>query len=158
MTDPDSAAPPGSGYTLLLGVNPDTLRISMANAAAASTLGYAPEQLQGLLITDIESALQSVFYWEEVTSGHGQAVLQQDDLYRCADGRLLAVTKSVQLLAQGGQTVYLVQASVGQGRQQVQQCEAGQAAKSAGISRAHHNSRRIVHSLENQSLPLAETP
>ncbi len=120
MTDPDSAAPPGSGHTLLLGVNPDTLRISMANAAAASTLGYAPEQLQGLLITDIESALQSVFYWEEVTSGHGQAVLQQDDLYRCADGRLLAVTKSVHLLAQGGQTVYLVQASVGQGAQQVQ--------------------------------------
>ena len=114
----DTAAQPGAD--LLLGVDPATLRITLATAAASATLGYTPQQLLGMPITQIESALQGVFYWEDVAAGHGQPVQQQEDLYRCANGQLLAVTKSIHLLAQGEGTVYLVQASVGPGVQQVQ--------------------------------------
>ena len=42
-------------------VNPASLRIVLANAAAASSLGYEAGQLQGLEITEVEGALQSVF-------------------------------------------------------------------------------------------------
>jgi len=105
---------------MLLLVDPATLCVSMANEAAAERLGYTQQQLVGMPITQIETALQGVFYWEEVAAGQGQPVQQQQDLYRCADGSLIEVTKSVQLLRQGSQTHYLVQASADEGRQQAQ--------------------------------------
>ncbi|MGP1614281.1 MAG: PAS domain-containing protein, partial [Pollutimonas bauzanensis] len=54
---------------MLLLVNPASLEIVMANAAVAKTLGYSLEQLQGLAITEVESALPDVFYWEDVRGG-----------------------------------------------------------------------------------------
>lgn len=92
---PDMPAPtaqPEPVGDVLLGVNPATLRITMANDAAAALLGYTPQQLLDMTITQVESSLQSVFYWEEVSAGHGHPLAEQEDLYRCADGRLVAVT------------------------------------------------------------------
>ena len=54
---------------MLLLVNPASLQIVMANAPVARTLGYSLAQLQGLAITEIESALPDVFYWEDVRVG-----------------------------------------------------------------------------------------
>ena len=111
---PDMPAPtaqPEPVGDVLLGVNPATLRITMANDAAAALLGYTPQQLLDMTITQVESSLQSVFYWEEVSAGHGHPLAEQEDLYRCADGRLVAVTKSTYLLHQAEQTVYMVHAT-----------------------------------------------
>lgn len=95
---------------ILLLVNPATLQIEVANATAASTLGYEPAQLKGLLITEIESALQDVFYWEDVRAGQSLVVLDQDDQYRCCNGDLLSVRKSIQLLNHDGEPLLLVRA------------------------------------------------
>jgi PAS domain S-box-containing protein len=106
------ALPPDASGHVVLGVDPATLRITMANGAATALLGYTPPQLLAMTITDIESALHSVFYWEEVSAGQGHALMQQDDLYRCADGELVAVTKSTYALQQADRTVYVVHATV----------------------------------------------
>ena len=95
---------------ILLLVNPASLQIEIANACAASTLGYGPAQLQGLTITEVESALQDVFYWEDVRSGQYLEVQDQDDQYLCCNGDLLSVRKSIQVLEQDGVPLLLVRA------------------------------------------------
>ena len=82
-----------SPYMMLL-VEPGHLRILVANRVVEQTLGYASEELAAMTITDIESSLQDVFYWEEVRNGQYQDIDGQEGLYLCADGSLLTVTKS----------------------------------------------------------------
>ncbi|ABD69703.1 PAS/PAC sensor signal transduction histidine kinase [Rhodoferax ferrireducens T118] len=95
---------------MVLLVNPATLQIMMANASVVKTLGYSLAQLQGLAITEIESALQDVFYWEDVRTGQCLEVQSQEGQYRCAQGELLTVSKSIRLLDQDGAPLLLVQA------------------------------------------------
>ncbi len=97
---------------MLLLVNPATLQIEMANAAVAAALGYSVEQLQGLVITEVESALQDVFYWEDVRGGQYQEIQNQEGQYSRADGELLTVTKSVRLLTHAGAPLLLVRAAL----------------------------------------------
>jgi len=92
-------------------VNPVTLQVMMANAAVGKTLDYSLEQLQGLAITEIESALQDVFYWEDVRAGQYLEVQSQEGLYRRADGELLPVRKTIRLLNYQGAPLLLVQAA-----------------------------------------------
>jgi two-component system NtrC family sensor kinase len=105
---------------MLLLVDPATLQIMMANAPVARTLGYALEQLQGLTITEIESALQDVFYWEDVRVGQYLEVQNQEGQYRCADGELLTVSKSIQLLKHEGHPLLMVQAVLTQSERKVE--------------------------------------
>ena len=91
-------------------VNPATLQIMMANASVVKTLGYSLAQLQGLAITEIESALQDVFYWDDVRTGQYLEVQSQEGQYRCAQGELLTVSKSIRLLDHEGAPLLLVQA------------------------------------------------
>ncbi|MER2539783.1 MAG: ATP-binding protein [Azonexus sp.] len=95
---------------MMMLVDPSNLQIIMANQVAAQTLGYAREALLALSITDIESSLQDVFYWEEVRNGQCSAIQNQEGLYQCRDTSMLAVTKSVQLVEHQGSTLLLVQA------------------------------------------------
>lgn len=95
---------------ILLLVNPASLQIEVANATAVNTLGYEQAQLQGLLITEVESALQDLFYWEDVRSGQYLNVLDQEDKYRCCNGDLLSVRKSIELLEQGDVRLLLIRA------------------------------------------------
>ena len=95
---------------MLMLVNPASLQIDCANASAASTLGYALSQLEGLAITEVESALQSVFYWEDVRAGQQMEVLDQEEQYRQRNGELLNVRKSIQVLEREGLPLLLVRA------------------------------------------------
>lgn len=105
---------------MMLLVNPATLRIEMANATVANTLGYSAQDLCTLSITDIESALQDVFYWEDVRAGQYQEISAQEGQYRRMDGELLAVTKSIRLLNHEGSAMLLVQAGVTYNERQAQ--------------------------------------
>ena len=82
-------------------VEADSLRIVLANRAAASALGYADDALLGKSILDVESALPDVFYWEEVRSGLDLAAFTMDVvLERVArDGDLF------ERVLQGGQSL-----------------------------------------------------
>ena len=91
-------------------VEANSLRIVLANRAATNALGYADDALLGKSILDVESALQDVFYWEEVRGGQFSRVEAQEGLYLCADGTLRAATKSVRLVEQDGCRWLLVQA------------------------------------------------
>ncbi len=101
-------------------VDPATLQIVLANASAAHTLGYPAELLQGMVITEVESALQDVFYWDDVRGGQAQNVQSQQSEYRRADGELLSVNKSVRVLVHGDSTLLLVQATLAKREREVE--------------------------------------
>ncbi len=105
---------------MLMLVDPDTLRIVQTNAKVSHALGYSAEQLKGLPITDIESALQDVFYWEDVKNGLDQALDQQEGQYLSASGELLSVSKSIRRLPHNGRSLILVQATLTQDVQKLQ--------------------------------------
>jgi PAS domain S-box-containing protein len=95
---------------MMLLVEPGQLRIIIANQRAEQMLGYSGEKLLAMAITDIESSLQDVFYWEDVRSGQYLDIEAQDGLYRCADGSMLLVTKSIRVIPHDGAPLLLVQA------------------------------------------------
>lgn len=105
---------------MILLVEPDELRIVQVNQIAAQVLGYSEEQLLGMQITDIESSLQDVFYWEDVRNGQYLAIDAQRGEYQRADGSLLAVTKSIRVLRYEDTPLLLVQARDAQHEQQVE--------------------------------------
>ncbi|MGE5386426.1 MAG: ATP-binding protein [Betaproteobacteria bacterium] len=80
---------------ILLLVHPQTLEIAAADAAALRRLGYRREELVGRLITDIECALSDVFFWEEVRQGGSVQTQEAEGSYLCANGEILAATKTV---------------------------------------------------------------
>lgn len=98
-----------SPYMMLL-VEPEDLKIIVANRVAEQTLGYSQEQLLSMHITDIESSLQDVFYWEEVRNGQCMDIETQEGQYCCADASLLIVRKSVRVIDDGEDILLLVQA------------------------------------------------
>ena len=83
------------GNEILLLVDPSTLAIRSANAAACRHLGYTRAELIGRSITDIECALADVFYWEDVRQGIMPDLHDVEASYLCADGELLTATKSI---------------------------------------------------------------
>jgi two-component system, NtrC family, sensor kinase len=95
---------------LMLLVDPVQLRIVMANRAASQMLGYGEADLLAMAITDIESSLPDVFYWEDVRHGQCQDIEAREGLYQCADGALLPVAKSVRVVDHDGQPLLLIQA------------------------------------------------
>ena len=99
---------------MLMLVNPINLQIVMANAPVVKILGYSLEKLQSLEITEVESALPDIFFWEDVRNGQYLDVRNQEGLYRCAQGALLNVTKSIRLLSHDASPLLLVQAALTQ--------------------------------------------
>lgn len=95
---------------MMLLVEPTSLQIVIVNRAAEQTLGYSEEALLAMIITDIESSLQDVFYWEDVRNGQYLDIAAQEGLYRCADGSMLMVTKSIRVIYHDGAPLLLVQA------------------------------------------------
>jgi signal transduction histidine kinase len=71
-------------------------------------------------ITDIETALQDMFYWEDARSGQCSDIQYQEDQYQCANGDLLTVSKSIRRLEHDGASLLLVVATQTQTVFQVQ--------------------------------------
>lgn len=109
MSDLERLIIDNSEQSILL-VEPETLRIVIANRVALQKLGYTQEALLGKSILDIESALQDVFYWEDVRSGQYACIEAQECLYLCADGSLRAAVKSIKPVEQDGKRWLLIQA------------------------------------------------
>ncbi|MCF8168693.1 MAG: PAS domain-containing protein [Rhodoferax sp.] len=105
---------------MLMLVDPISLQITMANQAVCKTLDYPLERLLGLAITEIESALPDVFYWEDVRNGQYTEIHQQEGQYCQANGELLTVSKSIRVLQQDGQRLMLVHAVQTQSVREVQ--------------------------------------
>lgn len=87
---------------MLLAVDPASLTIVAANRRVSELLGYPPDSLIGRSITDLESALADVFYWEEVRQGASGEVENVEGLYVCADGSALPVVKSIRRIVNEG--------------------------------------------------------
>jgi len=83
------------GNEILMLVEPASLAILSANAAASRHLGYAPEALLKMQITDIECALSDVFYWEDARNGIAPELHDAEAAYLKADGEVLQATKTV---------------------------------------------------------------
>ncbi len=100
----------GHSAELLLLVDPGTLEIRAANSQCCTKLGYARHELIGLAITEIESALSDVFYWEDVRNGAMNEVMEVESLYRCADASLLPVSKTIAIERTGDHSWLVVRA------------------------------------------------
>ena len=87
---------------MLLLVAPDTLEIRAANRIARDRLGYPSGGLVGKKITEIESALADVFFWQEVSQGAAGDIDESESLYRRSDGGLLAVARTVRRISADG--------------------------------------------------------
>ena len=87
---------------MLLAVDPASLLIVAANQRAADLLGYPDQTLIGHSITDLESALADVFYWEDVRQGAPGEVENVEGVYLCADGNMLPVVKSIRRINHDG--------------------------------------------------------
>ena len=105
---------------MMLLVESRALNIVLVNQVAAQVLGYSEEQLLGMCITDIESSLQDVFYWEDVRNGQYLPIDAQRGEYQCADATLLTVTKSIRVIDYQDGPLLLVQARDVQHEQQVE--------------------------------------
>jgi two-component system sensor histidine kinase/response regulator len=95
---------------MIMLVEPESLRIVMVNRAALNSLGYTEQELLEKTILDVESALQDVFYWEDVRNGQCLNIESQEGLYLCADGSMHTAIKSVKLVENEGKRWLLVQA------------------------------------------------
>ena len=95
---------------MILLVEPEDLRIVMANQVALQGLGYTEDELLEKTILDVECSLQDIFYWEEVRSGQCSNIESQECLYLCADGSMRTATKSIKTLEKDGKRWLLVQA------------------------------------------------
>lgn len=93
---------------MMLLVDPKDLRILMSNRATQQALGYAEDALKTMSITDIESSLQDVFYWEDVRGGQYQDIEKQEGLYQCADSSMLTVIKTVRVVDYEGSSLLVV--------------------------------------------------
>jgi PAS domain S-box-containing protein len=105
---------------MMLLVEPGDLRILKANRVAWQTLGFSEKALLATAITDIESSLQDVFYWEDVRNGQYLDIDSQEDLYQCADGTMLSVDKSIRVIKHEGRPLLLVQARAVQNERKVE--------------------------------------
>jgi PAS domain S-box-containing protein len=105
---------------MMLLVEPTDLRIILVNRVAAQVLGYGEEQLLGMSITDIESSLQDVFYWEDARNGQYLDIDSQQGEYQRADGSLLTVTKFIRVVDYQDRPLLLVQARDIQQERQVE--------------------------------------
>jgi two-component system, NtrC family, sensor kinase len=106
---------------MMLLVDPADLRIRIANKVVEHALGYTAEQLQAMSITDIETSLQDVFYWEDVRGGQFQGIDAQEGEYLCADGSQLTVMKSVRVIRDHDKDLLLVQARDARHERQVEE-------------------------------------
>src|SRR5689334_24942709 len=79
---------------MMLLVDPADLHILVSNHAVEQALGYSGKELLAMQITDIESSLQDVFYWEEVRNGQYQEIQAQEGEYHRADATPIAWMKS----------------------------------------------------------------
>jgi two-component system, NtrC family, sensor kinase len=93
---------------IMLLVEPKDLSILMVNRTASQKLGYAVDRLRAMAITDIESSLQDIFYWEDVRNGQYQDIEEQEGLYQCADASLLTVIKSVRVVEHEGAALLVI--------------------------------------------------
>jgi PAS domain S-box-containing protein len=105
---------------LLLLVAPQSLRVLAASPEVTRVLGYSTEQLAQMVITDMASALEDVFYWDEVSQGAGEDWPQHDTEYASAHGELLPVNQTVQRIMHDSEVYFLVRATQSRSVRQVQ--------------------------------------
>ena len=74
---------------MILLVEPESLRIVLANRVALYSLGYTESELLEKTILDVESALQDVFYWEDVRNGLCANIKSQEKRIKTNERRRL---------------------------------------------------------------------
>ncbi|HEX4329028.1 MAG TPA: ATP-binding protein [Burkholderiales bacterium] len=99
----------------LLAVDPVTLKIVQANAAAATWLRY-PAALEGRLITDIDISLPSAVFWNEASAGIRDNLDRVETQYLRGDGSLVDAAQSVFSVQEAGNDYYVVRATAAQGQ------------------------------------------
>ena len=83
----------------LLVVDPLNLMIVEANPPACHALGYSRDELLQLPITDVESSIQDMFFWDDVRDGVISDLSAVDGEYKRRDESLLSVTKSLRQIS-----------------------------------------------------------
>ncbi|HEU0188931.1 MAG TPA: ATP-binding protein [Gallionella sp.] len=96
-------------HEAILVVDPRSLRIVEANRQACLSLDYQYEDIARLSITNIESSIQDVFFWEDISSGDYSDTDDMGSLYRRGDDTFIPVEKSMRRIRVNGQEWILLQ-------------------------------------------------
>ncbi|MDP2827886.1 MAG: ATP-binding protein [Sulfuricellaceae bacterium] len=92
----------------MLVVDPASLKIVEVNAPACQMLAYEYDQIVGLDVTDIESSIQDVFFWDEVREGNVSEFGAMEGYYKRSDGSIVCVEKRLGQLNVAGQHLLLL--------------------------------------------------
>lgn len=92
----------------LLVVDPLSLLIVEANRPACHALGYSRDELLQLPITEVESSIQDMFFWDDVRAGQISDLSAVDGEYKRRDESLFSVTKSVRQIEVGERCLLLL--------------------------------------------------
>jgi signal transduction histidine kinase/CheY-like chemotaxis protein len=85
---------------VLLLLDADTLAIVAANAGAHAQLGYAPGQLVGRAIGELECSLSDMFFWDEMRISSNPVTTLSS--FMKADGDVVEVLKTVHRVSEQG--------------------------------------------------------
>ncbi|MEO8122818.1 MAG: sensor domain-containing diguanylate cyclase, partial [Burkholderiales bacterium] len=80
-------------------VDADTLRVRVANAAAARLFGVTANALRGRSMSELSATPEDLCFWSEVAIGASERI-NSDTLVQRADGSVLPVTRSVSRVTQ----------------------------------------------------------
>ncbi len=97
-----------SGILLLL--DPASLQIIEVSESTVDLLGYEREALLGRPITDIEADLADALFWEDWRASNSSHPRRVQGGYRCGNGDILAVQKTVSHVADQGRAWLMVRA------------------------------------------------
>ncbi|MBL8511394.1 MAG: PAS domain S-box protein, partial [Betaproteobacteria bacterium] len=92
----------------MLVINARTLRIVEANTTACQLLQYEYDDLTDKDITDIESSIEDIFFWDEVKAGNIVNSDAMTSYYKRRDGSLIPVTKRLSKFEAGTLPLLLI--------------------------------------------------
>ncbi|MFH1494687.1 MAG: ATP-binding protein [Pseudomonadota bacterium] len=82
-------------HEAIMVVDPRSLRVVEANQQACISLGYEHLELIQLQITDVESSIQDMFFWDSVRAGICSDIDDMESLYRRSNELFIPVEKSL---------------------------------------------------------------
>jgi PAS domain S-box-containing protein len=95
---------------MLFLVDPISLRVVLANPAAAEHLGYGREQLAGMRIDELDCGLAGGIFWRELAQSVRDECDRRDTEFRRSDGSWLPVERRVGRVEHDGRRYLIVSA------------------------------------------------
>lgn len=82
-------------HEMILLVDPITLDIVSASKAVANKLGYTQDELSRMQISDLDTDITAMFFWEDIKSGTENGIVNAQGYFLSSNNMEIPVTKTV---------------------------------------------------------------